>query len=303
MPIDGTPPYKYVWTNGQITQTATGLAVGNYSVIITDANGCTMSSFVKISSPSNFSSGALSVSDTCGQKKGKAHAVPSGGIAPYSYLWLTSPVQSSSAISGVAAGSYSCILTDSKGCTSLSSVSIGNIPGPVVDFSMNPMVVDVLNPTITLTDLSVSNITFWQWSFGDGGVSASANPNHTYQKSGMYAIKLMVKDKFGCKDSIVKNILVESAFTFYVPNTITPNEDGLNDIFLPKYTEISTTDYSLFIFDRWGNRIFTSADLKTGWNGKFKNETVQEDVYVYVISYKDFKSKEHKLIGSVNVVH
>ncbi|HNO71406.1 MAG TPA: gliding motility-associated C-terminal domain-containing protein, partial [Bacteroidia bacterium] len=97
--------------------------------------------------------------------------------------------------------------------------------------------------------------------------------------------------------------LVETSSTFYVPNAITPgNKDGKNDMFLPVYAEIETKNYDMKIFDRWGNLVFHTTDIKKGWDGKYNDNKLQEDSYVYSIKYSDLKQNEHKVIGFVNVI-
>ena len=302
-PGNGTAPYSYLWSNAQTNQTATGLSSGNYSVTVTDANGCTVVSGILVSSPSGMQLSTSSLADTCSMKKGKALSSPSGGSAPYSYLWLTTPIQATQTASGLASGTYSCIITDSQGCTAISKATIANIPGPTAGFAANPPVIDIINPIISFLDLSVSDIISWQWSFGDGGTSTSQNPDYSFQQVGTYTVTLVVVNKLGCIDSVSQTVVVETSSTFYVPNAITPgNGDGNNDMFLPVYAEIETKNYDMKIFDRWGNLVFHTTDIKKGWDGKYEDNKLQEDSYVYSIKYSDLKQNEHKVIGFVNVI-
>ena len=86
-------------------------------------------------------------------------------------------------------------------------------------------------------------------------------------------------------------------YALYIPNTFSPNGDGINDTFSPKGEGIS--EYELIIFDRWGNLIFTSDDINIGWNGIVDggSETAQIDSYVYVVnvtSEHDKKTYTHR---------
>ncbi len=103
-------------------------------------------------------------------------------------------------------------------------------------------------------------------------------------------------------DSIVKCLEVISPFTFYIPNTFTPNNDAWNEMFLGYGTNIK--DFHMMIFDRWGNKIFESYDITKGWNGKVKNvgKIVQEDVYVWKVDITDVYLEKHKFIGHVNMI-
>ncbi len=185
------------------------------------------------------------------------------------------------------------------------TATVGNVPGPKALFDANPPVVDILSPDVSFTDLSYTGITGWVWDFGDGPPGSSQqHPTHTYGSEGTFVVTLIVTTASGCKDTIQQTVVVEGYSSIYVPNTFTPNNDGLNDLFGPLFSRIDINSFSMMIFDRWGNQIFNSTKLGEFWNGKVRNsgEVVQEDVYVYVIVYYDLKKKEHKLIGNVNVV-
>lgn len=154
-------------------------------------------------------------------------------------------------------------------------------------------------------DLSSANVTAWQWDFGDGTPGSTLQtPVHTYQSEGTFLVTLIVAAAPGCLDSIKQTVMVEGYSSIYVPNAFTPNDDGLNEFFAPSFSRIDSINYSMQIFDRWGTEIFTSDKITDYWNGKIRGdgELVQEDVYVYVITYRDVKKIERKLIGNVNVV-
>ncbi|WP_242155022.1 LamG-like jellyroll fold domain-containing protein [Aestuariivivens sediminis] len=120
----GTEPYTYAWSNGQTTQTATNLGAGTYTVIVTDANGCTDSDSVTITDPPLLTASATSTEPLCyGDSNGTATVTPAGGTSGYTYLW--SDGQTTQQASGLAAGSYSVTVTDANNCTATASVTIG----------------------------------------------------------------------------------------------------------------------------------------------------------------------------------
>jgi len=124
-PTGGTAPYTYSWSpSGGSAATASGLAAGTYSCLITDDHGCTHTESVTISEPTLLSAGITSTDVSCnGGSNGSSTATPSGGTAPYTYAW--SPSGGTAAIaSGLAAGTYSCLITDDHGCTHTESVTI-----------------------------------------------------------------------------------------------------------------------------------------------------------------------------------
>ena len=92
-----------------------------------------------------------------------------------------------------------------------------------------------------------------------------------------------------------------SDFTFFAPNTFTPNDDNLNDIFLPKGIGWNIDKYELSIFDRWGQKIFGTKRYNEGWNGNVKGSesSVKNDIYVWKVSLTDIFFKHHEFIGHI----
>ena len=136
-PAGGTAPYTYLWGNGAVTQALSGVGAGTYNVTVTDANGCTATASVTVNEPlplaaaasvtSHYNGRDVSCSDVSGSTAdGTLAAVPTGGTAPYGYLWNNgSTVQNPS---GVGAGTYSVTVTDANGCTANAPVTVTGPP-------------------------------------------------------------------------------------------------------------------------------------------------------------------------------
>lgn len=204
-------------------------------------------------------------------------------------------------------GCHTVTLTVSfgAGCSSTDSIPcmIDVYPQPTAGFSFTPTSIDILNPTAHFTNTSI-NSSIWYWNFGDTTFSNLENPSHTWAYMGVHPVTLYSSTIHGCIDSITYQIIVEDIITAYIPNTFTPNNDGVNDIFNIYSHGISPDKYEMLIFDRWGNKIYTSRSLSEGWNGAVNNrgEVCQEDVYVYRFNYQDIEGKKHKAIGHVTIV-
>jgi len=115
----GTGAHSYVWSNAQTTQNATGLGAGSYSVVITDANGCTATdSSSTITEPVALVASAVGTNVTCnGDADGIVDLTVSGGVTPYAFLWSPGG-ETTEDLSGQGAGAYSVVVTDANGCNS-----------------------------------------------------------------------------------------------------------------------------------------------------------------------------------------
>jgi len=300
----GTSPYSYSWSGTTSSSaTASNLSAGTYTATVTDANGCTSTSTAIITQPTAITAVTSFIPGPC-DRNNTADVVVNGGTPGYTYSWNTNPIQTTATATNVPAGNYIVTVTDNNGCTKTQTLTITNTSiTPTPAFSVTPISASVLyDPVFTFTDSS-ANANIWDWDFGDGDSSTIQNPTHIYADTGKYCITLTVTNlPSGCKDSTTKCVTVEGDWTFFIPNSFTPNEDGINDMFEAK--GMGLKEFKLYIFDRWGNMIFESDDIKKGWDGKANggSELAQMDVYVYKIILKDVKGKQHNYIGSFSLI-
>jgi gliding motility-associated-like protein len=131
----GTPSYTYLWTPaGGSGATTTGLPAGNYSVLVTDNNGCQTNASGIITEPTAIT-GVLAVTDpSCGLPNGVVTSMISGGTPGYTYLWSPGGAITPN-ITGLFAGTYSVTVTDNNSCTATFSATLNNIAGPSVSIS------------------------------------------------------------------------------------------------------------------------------------------------------------------------
>ncbi len=202
-------------------------------------------------------------------------------------------------------GNYTVSLsaTTQKNCIeTLTSPNLIHVhPNPIADFSASTFTTNVFDATIHFYDQSIGNITTWNW-FIDTTTSSIKNPSYTFYNEGTYPVTLIVSDALGCKDTVVKDIIINPEYAFYAPNCITPNGDGRNEVFLPEGTGWDNTQYDLWVFDRWGNMITHTTNPYQGWNGTRHNEIVQEDTYVWKVALYDIFGRAHEYKGQVSVV-
>ncbi|HDY88953.1 MAG TPA: gliding motility-associated C-terminal domain-containing protein [bacterium] len=91
-----------------------------------------------------------------------------------------------------------------------------------------------------------------------------------------------------------------SFVTLFIPNTFTPNGDGLNDMFGPIGEGIS--EFNMLIYNRWGQLIFESNNINEQWDGKYMGKTVQTDAYAYMVRAKGYKKGRFSKTGTVKVI-
>jgi alpha-tubulin suppressor-like RCC1 family protein len=130
----GTLPYYYSWNTSpvQTTPTATNLSAGNYSITVTDAYSCPKTESVTITELPEISIATTVVNRSCasffGPNDGSASATVTGGTAPYSYSWNTSPVQITPVATGLNVGNYTLTVTDANNCVKTATVTISSPP-------------------------------------------------------------------------------------------------------------------------------------------------------------------------------
>ena len=116
-PTGGTAPYTFLWSNGATTEDLTNVIAGNYTVVITDAGGCTANSSGNVTQPVSLPSGTTVVTNVAcfGGSTGAVNLTVVGGTAPYTFLWSNGATTED--LTNVIAGNYTVVITDASGCT------------------------------------------------------------------------------------------------------------------------------------------------------------------------------------------
>jgi gliding motility-associated-like protein len=175
------------------------------------------------------------------------------------------------------------------GCDSIWTILVSEAPEPI---DRTPEDTFVCDQSITLwLDPDYD----WQWQHGEQGHKIGVSDTGWYHA--------FTVDPYGCeiRDSI--HLRDGCRPTLFVPNTFTPNGDGDNEIFRAYGTRIKS--YTLRIFNRWGDEIFTSNKLEHGWDGTHLNQEVPVGIYNYRIEYQvdsPFPFDDSPLQGKVNLI-
>lgn len=231
---EGTGPYTYIWstTPVQTGTVATSIGAGNYSVVITDVNGCNLTRTITVSEPpalgattsitSNYNGQAISC---FGLTDASANVNTIGGTAPYTFNWSSTPSQTIAALSNVGAGSYSVLVTDVNGCNITRTITINQ-------------------PTaITAQILSLSNYNGYNIScFGNSNGSIDITVNggtgaYTYTWSNAATIQdisnltagaysVIVADANNCQDTITTTLIEPNALVATIDSVT--NYNGYN---------------------------------------------------------------------------
>lgn len=311
----GTGPYTVTWDNSLpngLTQSVSPSTTTTYNATVTDANGCnTVQSFTVNVVPAPtaaFTSGP-------GDCAPAAVTFTDNSTGATSYSWdfgdPNSPTGNTSTQQNpghiyLTAGTYdvTLIVTNAGGCsdTIVTTGAVVVSAQPVANAAASPETVSEVYPEVTFTDLATggTNCVFY---FGDGDSTTNCNfgsLSHVYPGPGVYTATYIVTNVDGCSDTMYITITVEEQTTLYVPNAFTPNSSGNNDQFFAYGTNVK--DFQMYVFDRWGNLIYSSNDITKGWDGTYKNNPCQEDVYVWRVLWTDAQNKKHKMLGHVSLI-
>lgn len=213
----------------------------------------------------------------------------------------------SAAHSYESAGTYSVSLTTTlNGCSSTTTITnlITVYPDPVAGFYASPQVLSQTDTETQFTNTS-QNGASWSWSFGDGESSSLEEPTHRFPAvPGNYSVTLTATSPDGCVDTKTLVIIVKDDHILYVPNTFTPDGDEFNNVFAPVVTAgYDTQNYSFTVYNRWGETVFESHDVNTGWDGTYAGKLVPAGIYSWTIRIKSLDDDRYEVFtGHVNMM-
>ena len=181
-------------------------------------------------------------------------------------------------------------------------------PSPIAAFSMNSTYFDLPHESLTLNNQS-TGANSYIWNFGDGSSSTIDEPTYTYTSVGIFSVQLIAMNQYGCSDTATAELTTDAEVVF--PNAFTPNPDGpnggsydindlTNDVFFPHTSGV--VEFELQIFNRWGELIFESFDIKKGWDGYYRGQLCQQDVYVWKAYVRLNNGKVFNKTGNVTLI-
>ena len=301
----------YDWSSGDFNSTinVSPTTPTTYTVTVTDANGCTASNTVTLLGPAALEI-EFSVNDlNCfGQNSGAVTALPSGGVAPYSYALNGGAPQSASTFAGLAAGTFEVQATDANGCQTAEFIGI-NAPVPVnVNLGEDQFIElgdqAVLNAIVSLPFDSVASA---QWQ----GLDSVECPGCLDQPivplfTTTYAVTITGSN--GCSDSDSVTVYVNRKRKVYVPSAFSPNGDGVNDEFMI-FADLKSVKRvkSFLVFSRWGETVFQYFNFQPndpayGWDGMHRGQLMDPAVFVWFAEVEFTDGEVLLLEGDVNLM-
>lgn len=298
----GTAPYTYAWSTGssatQINQTIN--STSTVELTITDKCGGEIEGEVTISLDYEelemevFSDATVCFGDTL-----NFSTVVTGGVKPYSILWSTG--QTTDTIMRIALSDEILSVTamDSCGVDEIEDEVELTVQVPDVDIEINAARMET-EADIIFFPLVVGDIVAYDWDLGNGIESREEVPTTSYFDDTTYTVSLVVTDDMGCVDSTLKTFVIKPLVNLYVPNSFTPDDNGLNDVF--RVSTLGVHEFQMWVYSRWGEVVYYSEDYTEGWDGRINEIEAPIGVYVYKVFAKDEAGKEFEKMGHVTIV-
>lgn len=300
----GTEPFTYLWGPGAGTDTMLdSITEGSYTLVVTDAIGCTDSEsfdLEQLSPDSDFEFENVCIGE-------EMSFTPTSTSGATSWVWQFGDRLSSDAENPTHTyaepGSYDVTVIFSGGCMNDTVVQTVNVYDlPPTDFVVEPEAVTTRVPAEPM--YLGNNATDFVWDMGDGTILIENAPEHQYETEGFYDISMTVTDENGCTDSSTQTIEVLLHPGIYFPNAFIPGGLPENSVF--KGYGVGIVAAELFIFNRKGDRLYRSTDvseiLNLGWDGTYNGNPVPQGVYVYRIKAEFYNNTSFERLGTVTLL-
>jgi gliding motility-associated-like protein len=282
------PSTTYVWNNLATTTTinVNPLLTSSYYVV-GKLNQCVDTAFVTLTvKPLPVITTSADKNPVCEGETVILTAV--SDIPSTTFVWNTTTTGSTLTVNPQNSTFY-FVTGTANNCQDTSGITINVIPKQIINLGEDTYL--CAGDEINLTVNNLTGIYLWN----DGSNSNTL----TVKEPGVYWLKV---DNNGCMAS--DSIEFKKCSEIWVPNVFTPNDDGINDVFKATTKEINKLQ--MMIYNRWGNLIFETQDINTGWNGKYAGGDAQSGVYYWAIKYTENrtfnKNVEKEIHGSVTLL-
>ena len=315
----GSGAATYTWDGGVVNNQPflppTGTTV--YSVTGTSAAGCVDTDQVSVLVNPNYQATFVpSTTFGCAPVSVTLYNTTAGGSIDCSWTLNGVTLQGCDSVSFVleSAGCIDVTLSvnAANGCSStvtqMDLICVEETPE--AEFAALPNVITVFDPPVQFLNTSTGSA-LYIWDFGDGSPLLEANdPTHDYSQDsvGAYLVTLLATSPSGCTDTAYALIQIIDDIIFYVPNSFTPDGDNINQTFQPVFSSgFDPAEYSMRIFNRWGEVVFETNDATFGWDGGYGNganyKMMQDGTYTWKIEFTVLQTAERSMkVGHVNLL-
>lgn len=221
-----------------------------------------------------------------------------------SYFWKSMPVDASVENSNIKNLTVSPKQTtmyfahglSDIGCENIDTVMVFVQALPVAQMSFNPAVIDDLDPTVIFTDETSGSVAR-RWTLSDGGTSTESIFVHLFDISDTtqsFFINLYVENDAGCEDSTTNIIRISKTHFLWAPNTIYVYDPDPRIANFRIYVD-DPVEFELQIFNRWGEKLFSTTNQEIAWDCKYKGDIVPQGTYVWIAKYR-YRGKKNEII-------
>ena len=203
-------------------------------------------------------------------------------------------------------GNYiiSHIVETINGCKDTAITTIQVNPTPIAGFSFNTNNGLNVGAVFNFVDTSLYGDSYF-WNFDNANTSTLQNPSNTYFANGDYLVTQYVYNDLGCYDSTSVWININTVTTeinTLIPNAISPNGDGYNDVWKLEFIDLLFPNATVQIFNQWGQELFNSVGYDVPWDGRFNGEDVPDGNYYYVINLNADNVEQNIFKGALLVL-
>jgi gliding motility-associated-like protein len=298
----GVGDYTFQWTvNGEPYSDLSSIVVQSnvtipISLLVTDQCGNTGTDFTTLNIPNIPLELTISADTTiCLDGTAKLIAEAVGGEDGFEYVWTpVNEFTNELFVSPDDTTTYQVVATDICGKAITGEVTV-NVTWVESAFELEY----IGSNSVALTNLSTPD---WEylWDFGDNFFSRDFEPTHEYSLSGDYMISLVVEDTLGC--SAYSYQIYNPPMFIYIPNSFTPNGDGINELFKAEGDYVKS--FEMVILNRHGEVLFESFNINDGWNGSTNNGSyfVPDGVYIYKYKAENYLGEKISDTGTVTIL-
>ncbi|MEM7103489.1 MAG: Ig-like domain-containing protein [Bacteroidota bacterium] len=282
----GTPGYSFSWNNGATDSLATDLDAGTYTVTVTDANGCLVIESLSLNQPDPIIAQISSMPAIC---FGDANGIISidtvfGGNGPYIYSLDGINFQADSLFSGVPGGNYQVTIQDINGCELVQQTTVSQSPELIVNLGAD-LTIELGDSLQLFPEVNSSDSLSYFWD-PLNFLNCFDCPNPVIRPVDDIMYTLTITDQNGCTASDDIFIDVDKNRNVYIPNAFSPNDDGINDIFVIYAGKGVSNIRTFIIYDRWGEQVFLATNFNPGntnfgWDGKLKGKSLNPAVFIF----------------------